>query len=118
MAHRSRTPRSPTTEAGIDRMLGFKPRRAKDAAVDLLLSLGWEAAGETPRERVLMPSKATHWCGGRSRFHLPGTDRWATVGARTVNLYVRGSNGPEGFQCFAARDLDAIRAAVGKGDKA
>ena len=98
--------------------------KAAAAAAELLLSLGWEAAGETPREHVLMPSKATHWCsgrlmggeprtfGGRARFHLPGTDRWATVGRNTTNLYTRGPKGPEGFQRFTSSDLDGIRAAA------
>lgn len=102
------------------------PGDAKRRIVALLLDAGWQPAGETRLERVRLSTARSpvhggiggeaREFGGRARFELPGTDRRATVGARTVSFYRVTDGKAQDLRNYdTARDLDAIAAQAAAG---
>ncbi len=100
--------------------MASKSLESMQRVVAILAEAGYVDAGAT--ESVMMPSAATHFVGGRAvggrlspgrrRLSLPGTDRRATVGARTVCLYRVAEKQATDFQTFKTSDVEAIRAAA------
>jgi hypothetical protein len=92
-----------------------------EAVLELLETRGWAPAGETPARLVRIPTSRSPIggrggkmggeparLGGRTRYHLPGTDWYATVGARTTFIYRRAGREVVEGQSFRTRDLHLI----------
>ena len=66
--------------------------------LDLLHEAGWEPDGETEHKQFKIITQASYplagaviQLGGRLRFHKPNSDRYVTVGKRTVYFYRKGA---------------------------
>ena len=92
------------------------------AMIALLLEAGFVEDGQTRSKVVRIPTQEAPLYGrgggriatfgGRARFHLPGSDLYVTVGARTTTVYRKRGPGLEGVQGIAycrTRNLDDVR---------
>jgi hypothetical protein len=92
-----------------------------DAACEVLISFGYELDGATRTETVRVPATQApvgnhgksggvlRTFGGRPRFYLPRTDRYATVGAMTTFLYRRRGIEVLDGEAIPTVELDALR---------
>lgn len=89
---------------------------AFDEVCTLLVSHGWEDAGTSAaapykivtRDSYPLPGKVIT-PSARKRFVLPGTNKRATVGKRTVNFYEAGQRQAINFEQFKTKDIEGIK---------
>jgi hypothetical protein len=94
------------------------------AAVQILTAAGYRPAGETRQETVRVGTSASpvlggtggelRTFGGRARFELPGTDRRATVGPQTTQLYRVIDGKAQDFVGVTTSDAVALWRALGE----
>lgn len=95
---------------------GVAQPSAGELAAGVLLRAGFVADGATQQEQVRIPTARSpvyggiggelRTLGGRARFALPGTQVRATVGGRSVCLYLKGPRGMKGVR-FLGENLPA-----------
>lgn len=92
------------------------------AAAQILTATGYVPAGETRQETVRVGTSASpvlggtggemRTFGGRVRFELPGTDRRATVGPQTTQLYRVIDGKAQDFVSLTTSDTAALSRAL------
>lgn len=87
-------------------------------AIETLIEAGWSHIGVQPTKMVRTHSGGSPFpnaeikTGGRQKLELPGTQRRATVGPRSVCFFVYDGRECQGFQTVKTKDIAAIKKLV------
>lgn len=87
-------------------------------AIETLIEAGWSYIGAQPTKVVRTHSGGSPFpnaeikTGGRQKLELPGTQRRATVGLRSVCFFIYNGRECQSFHTVKTKDIQAVKAAA------